>query len=99
MAPVQSSRPDWWVTVPRYSVSDLVRSEAEKRAVKMLRNMENAKLTSGQDFDMLSLVSLQRVCRDAGVSLAGKIRATAARDTMLRVATQVCPRRTPQEQR
>jgi len=53
----------------------------------MLRSLQNAKV-AGQEFSLLGLTELQRVCRQGAVDLSGAIQATATRDAMLRIAIQ-----------
>ena len=76
----------WWSPPPEVKfVSETRKGELQSEAQRIVRQMENRKVESGEDYSLQSLLSLRSACQKGG-GLTVKTRTQSGRDSMLRMA-------------
>jgi hypothetical protein len=87
-ARTEAARPEWWVFTPPLLVTPARRAECTRRAKCLLRELENAKVAEGRDYDVFQLVQIYQACREGDTDVAGAVSTIASRDEMLRAAVR-----------
>jgi hypothetical protein len=62
-ASAAAERPEWWTYTLPLPVSGARQLECQKRAKKILKQLEDEKLLQGRDYDVFTLVQLYNTCK------------------------------------
>ncbi|DBA73106.1 TPA: hypothetical protein ACH3X2_010045 [Trebouxia sp. C0005] len=68
-AGTQQGPPSWWDPPPTIHVDKRYKDQTSSQARSILRQLEDAKLLSGQDYSTSALVSLRQTCADSGATV------------------------------
>ncbi|DBA86176.1 TPA: hypothetical protein ACH3X1_005685 [Trebouxia sp. C0004] len=68
-AGTQQGPPSWWDPPPTIHVDKRYKDQTSSQARTILRQLEDAKLLSGQDYSTSALVSLRQTCADSGATV------------------------------